>query len=263
MPSLKHLGVLLCYNDADILADSILHLLENNHDLIVWDHGSDDGTKEVLDKFNKHFLERKFIPRDFDFYNLYPEMSKNLQENYIHQYDWVSWPDQDEILEGQDRSKNYCSWIQTIHENGYDYIQFNNFNYWFTNADDQSILSPIQRIRHYSLFSDCAPRIRSWRAEKTNTRIFNHNPLDGIKAPQNFNLRHYPMRSHDQMIRRLNKDRANLQRNGNNYHYENMAAQIEKLTLSADLLHFDNGGELDPEVKYNWRDIYGYSAIHR
>ena len=42
----KLLGVLLCYNDADILEDAILHLLEHNHDLVVWDHGSDDGTAE-------------------------------------------------------------------------------------------------------------------------------------------------------------------------------------------------------------------------
>ena len=33
----KALGVLLCYNDADILPDTIESLLANNHDLLVWD----------------------------------------------------------------------------------------------------------------------------------------------------------------------------------------------------------------------------------
>ena len=40
----KALGVLLCYNDADILPEAIESLLNNNHELLVWDHGSDDGT---------------------------------------------------------------------------------------------------------------------------------------------------------------------------------------------------------------------------
>ena len=67
------------------------------------------------------------------------------------------------------------------------------------------------------------------------------------------------MRTNEQMIRRLNKDRANLQRDGNNYHYNNMAMEGEKLIIPPDRLHCDDGvSELDPAVIYNWRDIYGY-----
>lgn len=51
----RALGVLLCYNDADILEDQIEYLLSQNHDLIVWDHGSDDGATEILDKYNTNF----------------------------------------------------------------------------------------------------------------------------------------------------------------------------------------------------------------
>jgi len=166
----KLLGVLLCYNDADILEDAILHLLEHNHDLVVWDHGSDDGTAEVLDKYEKHFRERKYVPRSFDFYNLYPEMSRNLIKNYVKKYDWISWPDQDELLEGPDRTKKYDKWLKEIHKQGHDFIQFNNYNYWFTTADNALEPSPAERVRHYSLFPDCAPRIRAWRASKTNIR---------------------------------------------------------------------------------------------
>jgi hypothetical protein len=42
------LGVLLCYNDADILKDVMEHLWANKHDVIVWDHGSDDDTPKIL-----------------------------------------------------------------------------------------------------------------------------------------------------------------------------------------------------------------------
>ena len=261
MTTPRLLGVLLCYNDADILEDAIRHLLDNNHDLIVWDHGSDDGTAAVLDKYQTYLAERTLIPRSFDFYRLYQAMSEHLITAYTHQYDWISWPDQDEILEGPDRSAKYDHWIAKVCEEGFDYIQFNNFNFWFMPDDDQTIISPVDRIRHYCLFPDCAPRIRSWRAANTNIRLFNHNSIDGKKLPYYFNLRHYPMRSPQQMLRRLNKDRADLERDGANYHYNNMKLAMEQHNMLVDpsSLHVDDGSsELDHTVTYNWRNIYGY-----
>ena len=76
-PRKRALGVLLCYNDADFLPEAIEALLNSNHELIVWDHGSTDATPQVLDKFQSVFVKRFFLPRSFDFYNLYQEVSKN------------------------------------------------------------------------------------------------------------------------------------------------------------------------------------------
>jgi len=256
------LCALLCYNDGDILEDVILHMLKNRHDIVVWNHGSDDNTAAILDKYSSKFVENKYVPRTFDFYNLYQEMSRNLIKNYIKLYDWISFPDDDEILEGSDRTKSYFEHLCTVFNSRYNYIQFNNFNYWFTEKDDKTIASPTQRIRYYSIFPDCAPRIRSWRASATNIRTLgNHNPLAGEKYPVNFNLRHYPMRSYDQMIRRIKKDRANLQRDGANYHYNNMKTNIAKMLLKPEQLLYDDGiSELNPYPKYNWRELYGYGA---
>lgn len=255
----RALGVLLCYNDADILGDTIEALLENEHSLIVWDHGSDDGTADVLNRYQSHFVERKFIPRDFDFYQLYQAMSKNLLDFYVSKYDWISWPDQDEILEGPIRGKTYYRSIEEVYHSNFDWIQFNNFNYWFTEKDDTTVVSPVRRIRHYSLFPDCAPRIRSWRAAATNIRQFNHNPPSGVKFPTHFNLRHYPMRSKELMDRRLDKDRSNLERGESNFHYNNMKKVRENLFLKSSQLHFDNGkSELNHSVIFNWRRLYGY-----
>lgn len=253
------LGVLLCYNDADILGDVLDHLIANRHDIVAWDHGSDDGTAAVLDKYESKLIERKFVPRSFDFYNLYQQMSHNIIDNYLDQYDWISWPDDDEVLEGPARDKTYYEYICEVYRSHYDYIQFNNFNFWFTGEDDGDIASPAKRIRRYCLFPDCAPRIRSWRAAKTNIREFNHNPVEGEKYPIEFNLRHYPMRTHVQMIRRLKKDRTNLQRGGMNYHYDNMKDNAERMMIKPELLHYDDGmSELDSRVIFNWRDLYGY-----
>ena len=254
----KALGVLLCYNDADILPDAIEALLNNNHELIVWDHGSDDGTAAVLDRYAAHCIERRFIPRSFDFYELYGEMSKNLLQNHCAHFDWISWPDQDEILEGPTRARSYYDYLTEVVNSEFDWVQFRNFNFWFTSEDNSNILSPAARIRRYCLFPDCAPRIRAWRASASNIRQFNHNPPEGKKHVLDFNLRHYPMRNAQQMLNRLNKDRAGLERNGMNYHYNNMQHNRAKLAIAADSLHFDDGkSELNPQVIFDWRLIYG------
>jgi hypothetical protein len=255
----RALGVLLCYNDADILEDQLRHLLENNHDLIAWDHGSDDETAKVLDAYNPHFVERRFIPRSFDFYRLYQAMSVILIKNYIRKYDWITWPDQDEILEGPSRDKSLYEYITEVYRSPYTFIDFRNYNYWLTDSDDRSVVSPVGRVRHYSRFDGCPPRIRSWRASVTNIRLFNHNPLSGQQYPEQFNLRHYPARTWKQIEKRIFVDRANLRRGLMNLHYEGMKRRIDKLRIPSDRLHYDDGkSELNPEPVFDWKELYGY-----
>jgi glycosyltransferase involved in cell wall biosynthesis len=251
--------VLLCYNDGDLLQDSIRYLREQDHHLVVWNHGSSDQTGEVIEQLRDELVETRFIPRDFDFYELYPAMSRHLLSDYVAKYDWISWPDQDEFLEGPTRSTSYADSLEEVFESECNWIRFNNFNYWFTGADDAVIKSAPQRIRHYALFPDCAPRIRSWRSSATNIRVFNHNAPLGEPWPVPFNLRHYSMRSSEQMLARLTRDRTNMLRDDSNYHYENMKLHAEKLQIRPEQLHYDDGkSDLNLDPIFDWRSIYGY-----
>lgn len=252
----KALAVLLCYNDGDILEEQIEYLLSQNHDIIAWDHGSDDITGKILHKYRKTLIEKKYIPRSFDFYSLYPAMSKHLIDNYIHKYDIISWPDQDEFLEGPSRKKTYYEYITEFNNSSYTYIQFDNYNFWYTKSDTKEGCLK-ERILHYSLFKNCAPRIRAWKAKVTNGRFFNHNPLQGERYPELFKLRHYPIRSEAHLMKRINKDRAELERNGMNYHYNSMNRNLEAiLKIDSTMLHRENGGELNPHEKMNWDIVY-------
>jgi glycosyltransferase involved in cell wall biosynthesis len=252
------LGVLLCYNDGDLVEESITYLLDQEHHLVVWDHGSTDETPAVLERYRPYCREIRRVPREFDFYELYPEMSRHLIANYVKDYEWISWPDQDEFLEGPARNRPYYEYVLEAHDSGIDWIEFRNFNFWCTDEDDSAIHETTKRVRHYCLRSEGAPRIRSWRARATNIRHFNHNPLEGTPSPRLFNLRHYPMRSPEQMRARVLRDRAELRRGNLNFHYENMARSPESLRIPASALHYDDGiSELDPEPVFDWRTVYG------
>jgi hypothetical protein len=251
------LAVLLCYNDGDILADNLRHLLTNNHDIIVWNHGSTDETQLILNTFRNEILQITDIARDVDFFDLYQLMSLHLLEQYAAKYDWISWPDQDEILEGPTRLQTYYEHLCEAFESPHDFIEFNDFLYWFTAADNANIASPCERIRHYCLISQGPPKIRSWRARSTNIRWFNHNPTNGTRLPLVYNLRHYPMRTPSQMHRRLSVDRAGIRRGPINPHYENLKSSVA-LNISEHQLHFDNGvSELNHEDKFDWTMVWG------
>jgi glycosyltransferase involved in cell wall biosynthesis len=257
-PRPRLLGVLLCYNDGDLVEDAVSYLRDQGHDLIVWDHGSTDQTAEVLRGLRGELMELRTVPRSVDFYELYQAMSAHLLTEHVARYDWISWPDQDEFLEGPDRSRSYREWVEEAIGSPFDWAQFNNYNFWWTAADDSTVERAVHRVRHYGLFPDCAPRIRSWRASATNIREFNHNAPIGERYPRFFNLRHYPMRSEAQMLRRLQVDRAGLRRGGSNYHYENMSSWPERLIIPPEKLHVDDGrAELDPTPIFDWRTIYG------
>jgi glycosyltransferase involved in cell wall biosynthesis len=260
MTRFRSLGVLLCYNDGDLLEESISYLLEQGHDVLAWDHGSTDETPAVLDRFRDDLREIRRIPREFDFYELYPAMSSHLISTYAAEYDWISWPDQDEFLEGPDRDRPYHEHLLEAHETGVDWIEFENFNFWFTDEDDPAVSATTERVRRYALRPDCPPRIRSWRADRTNTRVFNHNPIEGTPAPRRFRLRHYPMRSSEQARARVLRDRAGLRRGNMNFHYENMSRRLDSLVIPATALHHDDGqSDLSPEPIFEWSRIYGGS----
>ena len=66
----KCLGICLFYNDEDIVEDAILHLLKNNHEVVVWNHGSTDNTQAMIDKFINRIVAQHFLPREYDFYKI-------------------------------------------------------------------------------------------------------------------------------------------------------------------------------------------------
>jgi NifB/MoaA-like Fe-S oxidoreductase len=75
MAGLRMLGVLLCYNDGDMVEEAVRYLREMGHHVVAWDHGSTDETPAVLRSLAPELVELETVPRSVDFYELYPRMS--------------------------------------------------------------------------------------------------------------------------------------------------------------------------------------------
>ena len=253
----RFLGVLLCYNDDDILAPVIEHLVANRHDLVVWNHGSEDDTHDICMSYvGRGIVDYQVLDRDeVPFKGLYTRAGEYVQQTYGDAYDWVSWPDQDEILEGPDLARPYHEQVTEFLAAGHDWIEFENFVFWFTAADDESIADPVERIRHYSLYRSASPRIRAWRMSAMNERAMgNANPPAGRKSPVNWPLRHYPMRSMAQAQKRAGHDRnqPGFQRGDKNWHYQRFREEEESLRVPPESLHEFDGTHLDPEIVWEF-----------
>jgi glycosyltransferase involved in cell wall biosynthesis len=253
----RFLGLLLCYNDDDILGPVIEHLVANHHDVVVLNHGSEDRTEEIaLSYVGRGVVDYQLLDRvEVPFKQLYRIAGEYVQTTYGDRYDWLSWPDQDEILEGPDLTRPYHEQVTELLAAGHDWIEFENFVFWYTDADDETLTNPVERLRHYSLYRSASPRIRGWRMSATNERkMGNANPPLGRKSPTNFALRHYPMRSLAQARRRASHDRnqPGFQRGDKNWHYQRFREEEESLQVPAERLHRFDGAHLDPEIVWEF-----------
>ncbi len=208
------LGVLLCDNHGAILRDAVEALLAERHAVVVWDFGSADQTADVLSEYADSLLEWRRVPREPDLHRTYLALSEHLRSHYIDEFDWISWPDQSQMLEGPRRELSYYEYVTAVFNSPFDFVQFRNFIYRVTDEDDQTIASPVERLKRYSLWSERRSDIRAWRAQLTDARMFGQDPVSGQRFPFLFNLRQYPQQSLP--------------------------------PVSARLLHLDNGGELKP-----------------
>jgi glycosyltransferase involved in cell wall biosynthesis len=135
------------------VGNAIKCLLDNNHDVYVFDHGSTDKTAESIARYpeaNYVYVDRGEFP------NFTKPGTNNIHfkvTSFICQnkgsYDWVTWIDADEILESNSKGKTLKDDIQIASDNGHHGIQSVLRNYWITSGDDTEEEDYLKRITQY------------------------------------------------------------------------------------------------------------------
>lgn len=288
MKNNKFLTVLLFHNDEDIIEDQIKYYKYDNYqDIIVFNHNSNDHTSKIINNFKKDILCIYDLSEKIEFktnkvhetiYNiLLGNIDKNNPEirlsnnnyynyNYSKEYDWISFPESDEFLEGPDRTKTYYEHLCDICNNKkINKIIFSNIIYWFTGNDDLNIKLPSKRIKYYCYKRKCVTRLYAWRGNKTVVRFFGHILGDRLEKETDEDIvtwktRHYEMRSKDHFLKKI-KDRVSITRGRINHHYKILYNRYHNDKnfgiIKPEELHYDNGiDEINMEEKFDWSQIY-------
>lgn len=276
----KCLAILLFHNEEDLVQEQIDYWTKNKHDIIIFNHNSNDNTQNIIVQNKNKLLRYIEISDDVQFKNndVFKTISyyiigrpiniKHLKQSnpkindFREEYDWISFPESDEFLEGPDRTKSYYEHLCDIHKNkNINGIIFRNIVFWFTEKDDQNIKKIRDRIKHYCYKQNCGIRVYAWRANLMNIREWNHNLPKDTKMENmvTFNTCHYEMRSEKQMINKI-KDRINSVNGNMNHHYGEfhklMKNNYEKLIINSNQLHYDDGNDLIIDNKFDWTYLF-------
>ena len=285
-PKIKCLAVLLFHNDEDLVEDQINYYGNvNEHELIVFNHNSSDKTSELIagnkDKINCIYdLSDKIVFRTNEVHSTiykillgrqdYNKKEVKLSEQrfnnfkYSAEYDWISFPESDEFLEGPNRSLSYYEHLCNISpDESISRIVFDNIIYWFTEKDDPRIQSPIERIKYYSYKSNCGLRLYAWRGHATAVDLFFGHPGSHCATAPHWKTRHYEMRSRNHLVEKVKRYiSVNPTLKGGNRHYRIMHDRLLADPAFGDIpsnqLHHDDGiEEICMVEKYDWkRNVY-------
>lgn len=254
---MKALALVLFHDDEDIVIPQLNYMIQNNHDIIVFSHNSVDKTDELIKNFNnKRIIDKHFISAEVKFKgnHVFKYIDKYV-EPYLKNYDWITFIESDEFLEGPDRKKSYYEYLCDVAKTDATYVMFESFVFWYTEKDDNNIKNPIERMKYYCYDSKCAKKIYAWKASVPRKNVYNHSPPKiKIQSELIFKTRHYEGRSKEHIRKKLMDRVKQFPSGGINHHYKIMYDNISKLDLKAEQLHYDNGtDELIYDNKINWR----------
>lgn len=267
---MRCLAILLFHNDEDLIEDQIEHMTNNKHDLIIIDHCSTDNSRDIITRHSSdiNVTEILFLSEEISFCNnkIFEYISIYVYKKYSSIYDWFTFVESDEFLEGPDRTKNFYQHLIDVYNSNYDCVNFDNILFWYTDKDDQT-LSCRKRIKYYN-YKPAPAKYYSWRASIFTIRIYNHNAIGKI-YPINFKTCHYEYRSSQLAVKKLT-DRFSKWTEDTpkftNYHYKYMLDRVLKygiqlFEVDSSNLHYDNGGELDMTITWDFKHIYDDDAM--
>ena len=227
---MRLLGIVHAYNEEDCVGSTLRLLLNADHDVHIFDHGSTDGTAEIAHELvalglKYHRLDREEIP-----IHVRGQQSPALWQtigDFIRgqrgTYDWVTWLDADELLRDPAGGLVSRTTIEDEVTRGTQIIRPLLREFWVSDADDEKEEDFRRRLLHFRFRRRCHcprawllrltpkrmprcrhiadPRLPSFRLEDgrwpKETKVSNNEWL----------LDHYPVRSVEQGRRKIQGER--------------------------------------------------------
>jgi len=196
---------MLVFNEADIIEQTLNYGIREGIQFVIIDNGSTDGSFEICQKYlGRGVLKiERIFTKNFALDRL---LKKVYELALFYDPDWLVLWDADVFLETPFKELKLSEAIKKVDREGYECIQFNNFEFWPTKEDPQ-LTNVRQRIKYYTWNDNF--RFIAWKAEK-GVRNINAHTLN-LKQPKiypvKFIMRHYKIRSFEQGLRKVFKER--------------------------------------------------------
>ncbi len=215
---LKVCALMSTFNEADIVDESIGSLVDQGIDVFAIDNGSTDGTRDKLDSWIGRGVlgveELRFYENSREVYNWSGILHAKERAATVLPYDWFLHVDADEI--------RYSPWIEIpllegiekVHNEGFNLINFKVFNFQLVTDGDGSKYQP--RIEDkLTKYLNAAPydsvQVKAWKRSSEidlkNSGGHFAKIADPKVYPIRFILKHYPLRTPEQAIKKIFKDR--------------------------------------------------------
>lgn len=208
---MRLVAVAIVKNEADVIEAFVRHTLAWVDHLVILDHESTDGTREILLALRAEGLPLRLFTDDA-LGHIQEYRSNYLSRLAVRELsaDWIVPLDADEFLCGPDRQTLEADLVASPpgHSRSLTLL-----NYLYTDADDGAELNPVLRLRH------CEPQRSPTRKvmvsaaltrDESVTAIMGSHALvrDGQKLPDQplheaFYLAHFPLRSPAHQLLRI------------------------------------------------------------
>ncbi len=270
---MKVIGMLLVYNDEDIISEVIENFLSQELELVVLDNGSTDSTYQICEKFlGKGILQLKQF-KTVTFISQHDVLHRILYHMALAEKpDWLMRSDSDEFFESGIQNKTLKNAIEQVDSEGFNLIQFDRFDFFMTDDDNESTKSIKEKLTYYSCHGDYL--YRAWKNFPGIRMGYagGHYPIfpEGLTYkihPKKFVMRHYKFRNKEQAeqkmrgtIRGTTYDKAKSKENkdvdiiktGLNKHITNILKQDYTSKVDHKLLtKYDEDGKWNYTIKFH------------
>ena len=235
---MRLLGIVHAHNEAVIIERVIMMLLDSGHHVHVFDHRSNDGTRDLV----RSIPRVAYHPVSMGFPGLFNYIARFINRK---PHDWVTWMDADELLRDPDGNMVTRKAIKREWKAGTGVIRPLVREFWLTDADDPEEPDHVLRLRHFRYRKSLqAPRSWARRYTGSSFRQGRHRGPKGWPGKPRISsnqwlLDHYPVRTEEQGRQKIMSRRWAKR----GYYRRYRAAGCKNLVEAAGRMHCVDGGD--------------------
>lgn len=203
------------YNEADVLGESIDALIREGVDVYLLDNCSTDNSLETAERYRGKGLvgieKILFKENGKEVYNWAGILRRKEEIAKELDHDWFIHVDADEVRLSPWHELTLKEAIRRVDSEGYNLINFKLFNFRLHEAVADA--GPVEsRLAHYSSAESFnAMQIKAWKACDQVDLVSSGGHFARVVAPKvspyRFILKHYPIRTLEQGVRKINAER--------------------------------------------------------